>query len=309
MRLALLLAAAVSLPSASVFAQTAPAAKDFDIPAAKRQIDAVLDKQYPAQLDALYKDIHAHAEIAFQETRTASLLAGEMRKLGFEVTEHVGKTGIVAIYKNGAGPTVMVRTELDALPMEEKTGLPYASRVQQPLEGKPTFTDHSCGHDSHMTWWLGTAEALLAMKDQWHGTLEFVGQPAEETASGAQAMLEDGLFKRFPKPDVGFAAHVGPAAYGTVSIKQGVVTSASDAIVLTFNGRGAHGSMPNRSIDPVVMGAHFVTDVQTLISREKNPLVFRRGHGGQLPGGHGRQHHSGYCRAQAQPALLRRRNA
>ncbi len=276
MRLSLLLAAmatTLSAPAMSALAQTSLAASAFDVPATRSQIDVALDREYP-HLDALYKDIHQHAEISFQETRTAALLAGEMRKLGFEVTEHVGKTGIVALYKNGPGPTVMVRTELDALPMEEKTGLPYASREQQPLDGKPTFTDHSCGHDSHMAWWVGTAETLLAMRDRWHGTLMFIGQPAEEVAAGAKAMLDDGLLTRFPKPDVGFAAHVGPAAYGTVTIKQGTVTSASDSVVLTFNGRGAHGSMPSRSLDPIVMGAHFVSDVQTVISREKNPLAF-----------------------------------
>jgi len=265
--LALLVAPAMAQPTSGA------AGPSFDVAAAKQRIDALLDKNYP-QLDALYKDIHAHPEVAFQETRTAGVLAAEMRKLGFEVTEQVGKTGVVAIYKNGAGPTVLVRTELDGLPMEEKTGLPYASRAQQTFEGKQTFVAHSCGHDSHMAWWIGTAQALLAMKDQWHGTLMFVGQPAEETVSGAKAMLDDGLFKRFPKPDYGFAAHVSAMPQGTVMVKAGVGTSASDAVSIVFNGRGAHGSMPNLSIDPIVMGANFVTDVQTLISREKDPQEF-----------------------------------
>jgi len=245
----------------------------FDVAAANRRIDTILDKDYP-HLDALYKDIHAHPELAFQEDRTAVLLAVEMRKLGFTVTEHVGKTGIVALYRNGAGPTVLVRTELDALPMEEKTGLSYASHAQQLLDGKSSFVDHSCGHDSHMAWWLGTAEALLAMKDQWHGTLVFIGQPAEEIISGAKAMLADGLFTRFPKPDFAFAAHVGPTAYGTVSIKDGAVSSASDSIDIVFHGRGAHGSMPDKSIDPVVMGANFVVAVQDVVSRQKDPQAF-----------------------------------
>jgi hippurate hydrolase len=212
--------------------------------AAKARIDASLDKNYP-ELDALYKDIHSHPEVGFQEERTAAILAAKMRKLGFEVTEHVGKTGVVAVYKNGPGPVVLVRTELDALPMEEKTGLSYASRFQQTVDGKLTFTDHACGHDSHMAWWVGTAQALLAMKDQWHGTLVFIGQPAEEIISGAKAMLDDGLFTKFPKPDYAFAAHVGPGPVGEVSIKQGVVTSASDTLAVTFHGVGAHGSMPN----------------------------------------------------------------
>jgi amidohydrolase len=251
----------------------AQGAEPFDVAAAKLRIDAVLNKNYP-QLDQLYKDLHAHPEVAFQEERTAALLASAMRKLGFEVTEHVGKTGIVALYRNGSGPTVLVRTELDGLPMEEKTGLPYASRATQVVGGKTTFVAHSCGHDSHMSWWLGTAQALLAMKDQWHGTLMFIGQPAEEGGGGAKAMLADGLFTRFPKPSFGFAAHVGPTAFNTVVIKDGAVTSASDTVSIVFNGRGAHGSMPDKGIDPIVMGAHFVSDVQTVISREKDPQVF-----------------------------------
>ena len=248
-------------------------AKPFDPSVARTQIDANLDKVYPT-LDALYKDIHAHPELSFQENRTAALLAGTMRKLGFTVTEHVGKTGIVAVYKNGDGPVVLVRTELDALPMEEKTGLAYASHVQQILDGKPTFVAHSCGHDSHMAWWVGTAQSLLAMKDQWHGTLVFIGQPAEEVVGGAKAMLADGLYTRFPKPDYAFAAHVGPEPAGLVTVKQGVVTSSADTVSIIFHGVGAHGSMPDKGIDPIVEGAHFVTDVQTVISRQKDPQKF-----------------------------------
>jgi hippurate hydrolase len=158
--------------------------------------------------------------------------------------------------------------------MEEKTGLPYASHAQQTVDGKLTYVDHACGHDSHMAWWVGTAEALLAMKDQWHGTLMFVGQPAEEIISGAKAMLDDGLFTKFPKPDYGFAAHVGPTPIGMVDVKQGVITSASDTIRITFHGVGAHGSMPDKSVDPIVEGARFVNDVQTVISRQKDPQKF-----------------------------------
>lgn len=266
------LLAALTLAS-TAHAQSPAPAGSLDAPAAKQRVDAWLDRHYGA-LDAVYKDIHANPEVAFQETRTAGVLAGAMRQLGFEVTEHVGKTGIVAIYRNGAGPTVLVRTELDALPMEEKTGLPYASRAQQVVGGKSSFVAHSCGHDSHMAWWLGTAEALLSMKDRWHGTLMFIGQPAEETVSGAKAMIADGLFTRFPKPDVGFAAHVSPAPVGTVVVKDGPVSSASDAVDIVFNGRGAHGSMPDKSIDPIAMAARFVTDVQAVVSREKDPQAF-----------------------------------
>ncbi|CCA90328.1 MULTISPECIES: amidohydrolase [unclassified Novosphingobium] len=237
------------------------------------RIDAVLDKNYP-QLQALYEDIHAHPEVAFQETRTAALLAARMRKLGFTVTEKVGGTGIVAIYRNGDGPTVLVRTELDGLPVLEKTGLPYASHYTQEIDGKVTPTMHACGHDIHMTWWVATAEALLAMKDRWHGTLMFIGQPAEETVSGAKAMLDDGLFTRFPKPDYGFAAHVSPEASGNVRFKEGTSSSASDQLRITFKGKGAHGSMPASSIDPIVMGGHFVSDVQSIRSREVDPGKF-----------------------------------
>ncbi|KUR73410.1 amidohydrolase [Novosphingobium sp. FSW06-99] len=237
-------------------------------------IDAVIDRNW-SDLDALYVDLHSHPELGFQEERTAALLAERMRKLGFVVTEHVGKTGIVAVYRNGTGPVVLVRTELDALPMEEKTGLSYASRVQASGEdGRPTFVAHSCGHDNHMAAWIGTAEALLALKDRWHGTLVFVGQPAEELVSGGKAMLDDGLFTRFPRPDYGFAAHVGPGLAGTVTVKQGPMTSAVDTILITFKGVGAHGSMPDKGIDPIVEGAHFVTDVQSVIAREKDPFKF-----------------------------------
>ncbi len=237
-------------------------------------IDAVIDRNW-ADLDALYVDLHSHPELGFHEVRTASILAERMRKLGFAVTEHVGRTGLVAVYHNGAGPVVMVRTELDALPMEEKTGLAYASRAQATDEdGHPTFVAHSCGHDNHMAAWIGTAEALVALRDRWHGTLVFVGQPAEELVSGAKAMLADGLFTRFPKPDYGFAAHVGNALAGTVTVKQGPMTSAVDTILITFKGVGSHGSMPDKGIDPIVEGAHFVTDVQSVIAREKDPFKF-----------------------------------
>ncbi|MGC5799507.1 amidohydrolase [Sphingomonas sp. NFX23] len=236
-------------------------------------IDTQIEKTYPA-LDALYRDIHTHPEIGMQEVRTAALLAGKMKALGFTVTDKVGGTGVVAIYRNGAGPTVMVRTELDGLPMEEKTGLPYASRAQTEFEGKTTFVAQSCGHDVHMAAWIGTAQTLLAMKGQWKGTLMFIAQPAEEQLKGAKAMLDAGLFTRFIKPDYGFAAHVGSGEAGTVVVKDGVTSSNSDSVQVTFKGRGGHGSMPSATIDPIVMGAHFVTDVQAVISRQKDANAF-----------------------------------
>lgn len=264
---ALRLCALLALSPASQAAQAA------DPAATRAAIDARIEQDYPA-LDTLYRDIHAHPELGFQETRTAALLAKRMRALGFTVTEKIGGTGLVALYRNGAGPTVMVRTELDALPMEEKTGLPYASRAQADYDGKTTFVAQSCGHDVHMAAWVGTAQALLAMKAQWRGTLMFVAQPAEEQVQGARAMIDDGLFTRFAKPDYGFAVHVGSNEAGTVLVKDGVVSSNSDTVEIVFKGRGGHGSMPSATIDPIVMGAHFVNDVQTVISRQKDANAF-----------------------------------
>lgn len=258
----LLLAAALALPCAA----------QAETPLAL--IDAVFDRNR-ADLDALYVDVHSHPELGFHETRTAALLAERMRKLGFAVTEHVGQTGLVAVWRNGDGPVVLVRTELDGLPMEEKTGLAYASKVQTTGDdGRATFVDHACGHDTHMAAWVGTAEALVALKDSWHGTLVFVGQPAEELGAGATAMLNEGLFTRFPKPDFAFGAHVNNGLAGTVLVKQGAIQSAVDTIAITFRGVGTHGSAPDKGIDPIVEAAHFVTDLQSVIAREKDPFKF-----------------------------------
>jgi amidohydrolase len=229
------------------------------------RVDAQVNASYPA-LFAIYKDLHQHPELAFHETRTASRLAQEMRRTGFKVTEGIGGTGVVAVFENGPGPTVMVRTELDALPLQEKTGLPYASAEAQAM--------HACGHDVHMTGWLGTAKALVALKDQWHGRLVFIAQPAEELIAGAKAMLADGLLTRFPRPDFGFALHVGPTPAGTVSVKSGTNSSAADSVEILFKGRGGHGSMPSETIDPVVIASRFVTDVQSIVSREKEAGQF-----------------------------------
>lgn len=255
--------------TAAPSAQAQPA----DLAAARVQLDALLDRSYP-ELEALYQDIHAHPELAMHETRTAALLANQLRSAGFEVTEGVGGTGVVGVFRNGEGPTILVRTELDGLPMEEKTGLPYASRTKQSFEGVETFTAHSCGHDIHMAWWVGAAKALVAMKDSWRGTLLFIGQPAEESLGGARAMLADGLFERFPKPNFAFAAHVSNEPAGTIYLRSGPAGAASDSYEITFHGRGGHGSMPSATIDPITMGAHFVNDVQTVISREKDAAAF-----------------------------------
>ncbi|MBP8275617.1 MAG: amidohydrolase [Propionivibrio sp.] len=267
------------LLAASTLAQPVGGAERFG-----KDVDAQVERNY-ASVESLYKDIHASPELAFEEINTAKKLAKELRALGFEVTEGVGKTGVVGLLHNGSGPTIMVRTELDALPMEEKTGLPYASKVKTSYLGKETFVAHSCGHDIHMASWVGTASTLVALKDYWKGTLMFVAQPAEEVLGGAKAMLEDGLFKRFGKPDFAFALHTWPMAYGNIGFNVGAVTSNSDGFEAVFHGRGAHGSAPDKSIDPVLMASRFVVDVQGVVSREKDPFQFGVFSVGAIEGG------------------------
>src|SRR6266852_475749 len=202
---------------------------------------------------ALYVDLHQHPELSSHETQTAAKLAGRLRSLGYEVTEHVGGTGIVAIMKNGPGPTVMLRTELDALPVEEKTGLAYASKVRAKDDaGRDVAVMHACGHDLHMAAIVGTAAIMAHSRNTWHGTLMLIGQPAEETISGAKAMLDDGLLARFPKPDVAVAMHVGnllPA--GAVGIVSGIYNTNADSLRITIYGKGGHGSAPHTAIDPI----------------------------------------------------------
>ncbi len=257
----------------AVLASLPAAARDLDVASAMQRIDAQFTQQYP-QLESLYQDLHAHPELGFAETRTAAALAAQMRALGFEVTEKVGQTGLVAIYRNGKGRTAMVRTELDGLPVEELTGLPYASRARTTYNGVDTATMHACGHDIHMAAWVGTARTLLALKERWHGTLMFVAQPAEERVRGAKAMLDDGMFRRFGKPDVGFALHTMPEANDEVLYRAGSMTSNGSGLEVRFEGRGGHGSDPSKTIDPVLMAARFVVDVQGVVSREKDPAAF-----------------------------------
>src|SRR6476619_6257715 len=264
----------LAVSAALVAASLLPAHAEPDPVNLKKAIETSLASDYP-KLDALYKELHAHPELAFQEVKTAARLAAEMRALGFEVTEKVGMTGLVAIYKNGDGPTIMVRTELDALPMEEKTGLAYASRDKTMWQGRETFVAHACGHDIHMASWVGTARTLVGLKDQWRGTLMFIAQPAEEVGAGVMAMLREGLFTRFPKPDFGFALHaIGAFAHGTVLYTVGAGSSSADGLTIKFRGQGGHGAMPQATIDPVMMAARFVVDVQSVISREKDPTEF-----------------------------------
>jgi hippurate hydrolase len=223
-------------------------------------------------LEAVYKDIHAHPELSMQETRTAGIAANHLKTLGFEVTTGVGKTGVVGILRNGEGPAVMLRADMDALPIKEATGLPYASTVTATgPDGKTTPVAHSCGHDMHVACLIGAASLFAKSRDSWHGTLMAVFQPGEETAQGAQAMIDDGLFKRFSKPDVVLGQHVMSVPSGHLDWRTGVVTSAADSLQIKMFGRGAHGSMPEASIDPVVMAASTVMRLQTIVSREVAP--------------------------------------
>ena len=220
-------------------------------------------------LESIYKDVHAHPELSMQETRTAAIAADHLRAAGYEVTSGVGKTGVVGLLRNGEGATVMLRADMDALPVQEATGLPYASRATATdSTGKTVPVMHACGHDMHVTWLVGAATLFAKSRDAWKGTLMPVFQPAEETAAGAQAMIDDGLFKRFPKPDIVLAQHVMVGPAGVLSTRTGVVTSAGDSLQIRMFGRGAHGSMPQASIDPVVMAAATVLRLQTIVSRE-----------------------------------------
>jgi hippurate hydrolase len=222
-----------------------------------------------SDLEALYKDVHAHPELSMRETRTAGLAAERLRAAGYDVTTGVGKTGVVGLLKNGDGPTVMLRADMDALPVKEATGVPYASMVQATDgEGRMVPVMHACGHDMHVAWLVGATTLLARARAAWHGTLMAVFQPAEETAAGAQAMIDDGLFKRFPKPDVVLGQHVMVGPAGMVGGRAGAITSAADSLQIRLFGRGAHGSMPQASIDPVVMAAATVLRLQTIVSRE-----------------------------------------
>ena len=233
--------------------------------------DRVLENLYRLlpDIETLYKDVHAHPELSMQETRTAGLAADRLRAAGYEVTTGVGKTGVVGLLRNGDGPTVMLRADMDALPVEETTGLPYASKIKaKDREGVTVPVGHMCGHDMHVAWLAGAATLLAQARAEWRGALMAVFQPGEETAEGAQAMIDDGLFDRFPKPAVVLGQHVMVGPAGTVAGRAGAITSAADSLQIRLFGRGAHGSMPQASIDPVVMAAATVMRLQTVVSRE-----------------------------------------
>lgn len=241
-------------------------------PAAAQDLRAEVARDMPG-LMALYRDLHANPELSFEEVRTAGVLAQRMRKLGFQVTEKVGRTGVVAVLRNGPGPTVLLRADMDGLPVVEQTGLPYASkRVATPASGVETGVMHACGHDTHMAAWIGAAQALVRHKDRWSGTLVMVAQPAEEIGEGALAMITDGLYTRFPKPDYALAFHdAAQFPAGTIGYSPGWALANVDSVDIRVRGVGGHGAYPHTTRDPVVLASAIVMKLQTLVSRESNP--------------------------------------
>ncbi len=243
-------------------------------PALRTALAQKLAADYPS-LDALYKDLHAHPELSLMEERSSGIVAQELRTAGFTVTEKFGGGfGVVGIFKNGAGPTLLIRADLDGLPVTEETGLPYASKVRtKNLAGQEVSTMHACGHDIHMTCFIGAARALVALKDRWAGTLVFVGQPAEETGVGARVMLAAGLYRQFPKPDFALALHDSatlPA--GTVGTIEGFAMANVDSVDITVRGIGGHGAYPHTTKDPIVLASRIVLALQTIVSRETRPV-------------------------------------
>jgi len=248
---------------------------------AQQSVDAMIERELP-QLINTYKALHAAPELSHYEVKTSAFLAAQLRALGYEVTENVGKYenskwqghGVVAVMKNGAGPTVLVRSDMDALPVEETTGLPYASTVKTKNDaGQEVSVMHACGHDVHITSLIGTATMLARLKDQWRGTLVLIGQPAEETIDGAKAMLADGLYSRIPKPDYAIALHdAADLEAGKVSYAPGYAMANSTSVEITIRGLGGHGSKPEATKDPIVVAAQVILALQTIVSRENSPL-------------------------------------
>ena len=240
------------------------------IPKVKQATEAEI-----GNLVELYKYIHSHPELSTQEEQTAKRLAQELRAIGFTVTENVGGHGLVGIFKNGDGPTVMVRTDMDALPVVEQTGVNFASKVRtRDRNGNTVGVMHACGHDIHMSYWVGSARVLVKLKDQWSGTLMFIAQPSEEIGLGARQMIEDGLFTKFPKPDYALAIHADALKpVGTIAYTEGLAMANVDSVDVTVRGVGGHGAAPHNGIDPIVLAARIVLDLQTIVSREVEPGV------------------------------------
>jgi hippurate hydrolase len=248
---------------------------------AQQTPQSLADAELPSLL-GIYKDLHTHPELSGQEERTAALVAKELHAAGCQVTEHLGKYensklkayGVVGVMKNGDGPTVLVRTDLDALPVKEETGLPYASKVvAKNEEGKDVYVMHACGHDTHLAAFIGTARALGKLKDQWHGTIVFVAQPAEESGNGARALLKDGLYEKFGKPTFALGFHdKADLATGHIGITEGYTYANVDSVDVIVRGVGGHGAYPHKTTDPIVLAAQMINSWQTIPSRQNNPL-------------------------------------
>ncbi|WHF52765.1 M20 family metallopeptidase [Chryseobacterium gotjawalense] len=235
-------------------------------------MDRFIDQLLP-ELEEIYKDIHRNPELSMQEFRTAKIAADYLTKYQYEVSTGIGVTGVVGLLKNGEGPTVMLRADMDALPIAESTGLPYAStKVARDEEGLEVGVSHVCGHDLHVTWLMGAARLFSEHKDQWKGTVMAVFQPGEEVGRGAQGMIDDGMMDRFPKPDIILGQHVMVGEAGTVRHRSGAILSAGNSLKVKLFGRGSHGSQPQTSIDPVIMAAATTMRLQTIISREVAPI-------------------------------------
>ncbi|MCX7207942.1 MAG: amidohydrolase [Proteobacteria bacterium] len=236
------------------------------------KVNAAVDAD-TSRLTLIFKDLHQHPELAFTETRTAGIVSKELKALGFSVTEGIGKTGVVGVLKNGEGPTVWFRADMDSNAVRETTGLPYAAKAKQKLaDGSEVNVMHACGHDAHVTWMLGLAKTMAALKSDWSGTLVLYAQPAEEVGLGAQAMVDDKLWERgFPKPDFAFGAHTAPGPVGFISSSPGVRMAGVDQLDVTFHGLGGHGSTPQMTVDPVVMASQAVLAYQTIVSRNLDP--------------------------------------
>ncbi|MDY6821705.1 MAG: amidohydrolase [Deferribacterota bacterium] len=238
------------------------------------KLDESIKKDFTTRLFKIYKHLHQNPELSGSEKETSKILAKEMRELGYDVTENIGGYGIAAILKNGDGPTVLIRTDMDALPVKEKTGLSYASKATViDKDGKKTGVMHACGHDIHMTVWLGVAKQLIRLRDKWSGTVIMIGQPAEETGEGSKAMLVDGLYERFGKPDYNFALHVAPdLETGKIRYVSGYAMANVDSVDIIVKGIGGHGAYPHITKDPIVLASRIVIALQTIISREISPL-------------------------------------
>ncbi len=246
------------------------------LPAAGQDINEIIRKEVMSSVataEAMYRDLHQNPELSLMEFKTAEKMAEGLRQLGFEVTAGVGGNGVVGVFRNGKGPVIMLRTDMDALPVKETTGLPFASRVTTVVDGTDTPVMHACGHDLHMTVWQGTLRTLVALKKNWKGTIVAIAQPAEEVSGGSDRMIADGLFTRFPKPDYALCYHVSPdLPAGTTGYFPGAIFAGVNSADIRVFGVGGHGAMPHKTIDPVVLSAQMILDFQTIVSREINPV-------------------------------------